>query len=53
MVAAALGEGACAAQPEMTVSMGYFFPPMVLTTVPTDSILVREEIFGPVAPVVE
>jgi succinate-semialdehyde dehydrogenase/glutarate-semialdehyde dehydrogenase len=32
---------------------GHFFPPTVLTGVRPDSVLVREEIFGPVAPVVE
>jgi succinate-semialdehyde dehydrogenase/glutarate-semialdehyde dehydrogenase len=30
---------------------GYFFAPTVLSDVPTDARLVREEIFGPVAPV--
>jgi len=30
---------------------GYFFPPMVLGDVPADARLLREEIFGPVAPV--
>ena len=30
---------------------GYFFAPTVLANVPTDSRLLREEIFGPVAPV--
>jgi succinate-semialdehyde dehydrogenase / glutarate-semialdehyde dehydrogenase len=31
---------------------GYFFAPTVLTNVPTDANLLREEIFGPVAPIV-
>jgi succinate-semialdehyde dehydrogenase/glutarate-semialdehyde dehydrogenase len=31
---------------------GYFFPPTVLTDVPADARLWREEIFGPVAPIV-
>jgi succinate-semialdehyde dehydrogenase/glutarate-semialdehyde dehydrogenase len=30
---------------------GYFFDPTVLTDVPDDAVLLREEIFGPVAPV--
>jgi succinate-semialdehyde dehydrogenase/glutarate-semialdehyde dehydrogenase len=30
---------------------GYFFQPTVLTDVPTDAAMFREEIFGPVAPV--
>ena len=30
---------------------GYFFPPTVLTDVPADARLLREEIFGPVAPI--
>ncbi|WP_407065636.1 NAD-dependent succinate-semialdehyde dehydrogenase [Devosia sp.] len=30
---------------------GYYYPPTVITKVPADSALVRDEIFGPVAPV--
>ncbi|MFC7404613.1 NAD-dependent succinate-semialdehyde dehydrogenase [Georgenia alba] len=30
---------------------GYFYPPTVLTDVPTDSPVMTEEIFGPVAPI--
>ena len=34
------------------VADGHFYPPVVLTGVPVDDPLLREEIFGPVAPVV-
>jgi succinate-semialdehyde dehydrogenase / glutarate-semialdehyde dehydrogenase len=34
-----------------TGDAGYFFQPTVLTDVPADADLVREEIFGPVAPI--
>jgi succinate-semialdehyde dehydrogenase/glutarate-semialdehyde dehydrogenase len=30
---------------------GYFFPPTVLTDIPDDARLLKEEIFGPVAPI--
>ncbi len=35
---------------EATGGDGFFFPPTVLADVPTDVTLVREEIFGPIAP---
>jgi succinate-semialdehyde dehydrogenase/glutarate-semialdehyde dehydrogenase len=36
---------------ETTGAAGYFFQPTVLTDVPADADLAREEIFGPVAPI--
>lgn len=49
----ALAKGAvpsCGA--EMPDGPGYFYPPTVLSSVPEDARLLKEEIFGPVAPVV-
>ena len=41
---------ACGGKP--VGEQGYFFAPTVLTDVPADARLLREEIFGPVAPIV-
>ena len=49
----ALAKGAvpsCGA--EMPDGPGYFYPPTVLSSIPEDARLLREEIFGPVAPVI-
>lgn len=37
---------------EISGDKGYFFKPTVLTNVPADASILREEIFGPVAPIV-
>jgi succinate-semialdehyde dehydrogenase/glutarate-semialdehyde dehydrogenase len=52
-VDAALARGArVAAQHDLPAGgVGYFFPPTVLTDIPTDSTMATEELFGPVAPV--
>ncbi len=39
--------------PESQVNGGYFFPPTVLRGVHEESLCVREETFGPVAPLIE
>jgi succinate-semialdehyde dehydrogenase/glutarate-semialdehyde dehydrogenase len=52
LVADAKGRGASVVTGGSTTGdAGYFFEPTVLTEVPTDAELVREEIFGPVAPI--
>ncbi|MEB3372137.1 NAD-dependent succinate-semialdehyde dehydrogenase [Saccharopolyspora mangrovi] len=53
LVEDALGRGArVAARAEVPDGPGFFLPPTVLSDVPADARVVREEIFGPVAPVV-
>jgi succinate-semialdehyde dehydrogenase/glutarate-semialdehyde dehydrogenase len=53
LVTAAVAEGATAvtggARPD---GVGWYYPPTVLTDVPPSSSILREEIFGPVAPIV-
>jgi succinate-semialdehyde dehydrogenase/glutarate-semialdehyde dehydrogenase len=53
LVTAAVAEGATAvtggARPD---GVGWYYPPTVLTDVPPNSSILREEIFGPVAPIV-
>ncbi len=52
-VAAAVGEGARVShQASVPEAPGHFYPPTVLVDVPDDAAILREEIFGPVAPVV-
>jgi succinate-semialdehyde dehydrogenase / glutarate-semialdehyde dehydrogenase len=52
LVADAKGRGASVVTGGSTAGeAGYFFEPTVLTGVPADAELVREEIFGPVAPI--
>jgi succinate-semialdehyde dehydrogenase/glutarate-semialdehyde dehydrogenase len=53
LVGAAVSEGArVAVGGEVPGGPGYFYPPTVLTDVAPSSSILREEIFGPVAPVV-
>jgi succinate-semialdehyde dehydrogenase / glutarate-semialdehyde dehydrogenase len=55
LVEDALGRGATAvvggADGEVDGARGYFFQPTVLAEVPDDAELLREEVFGPVAPI--
>ena len=39
-------------QAQLPDAKGYFYPPTVLAGVPADATILREEIFGPVAPIV-
>jgi succinate-semialdehyde dehydrogenase/glutarate-semialdehyde dehydrogenase len=49
----AIGQGArISHQGKVPDAPGYFFPPTVLADVPIDATILREEVFGPVAPVV-
>ena len=53
LVRAAVGAGAhLAVGGETPAGAGYFYPPTVLTDVPQEASILREEIFGPVAPLV-
>ncbi len=53
LVAEAVGAGATLhTGGEVPTGPGYFYPPTVIADVPPDSRVVREEIFGPVAPLV-
>jgi succinate-semialdehyde dehydrogenase/glutarate-semialdehyde dehydrogenase len=52
LVADALAKGAtCVVGGGQPDERGYFYPPTVLADVPPDADLLREEIFGPVAPI--
>lgn len=52
LVADAIRKGArCLVGGEPPKRTGYFYPATVLTGVPDDSLLLQEEIFGPVAPI--
>jgi succinate-semialdehyde dehydrogenase / glutarate-semialdehyde dehydrogenase len=52
LVQDALDKGAtCVVGGEIPDGRGYFYPPTVLGSVPDDARVLREEIFGPVAPV--
>jgi succinate-semialdehyde dehydrogenase/glutarate-semialdehyde dehydrogenase len=37
---------------EIPTGVGYFYPPTVLANVPSNAEILKEEIFGPVAPVI-
>jgi succinate-semialdehyde dehydrogenase/glutarate-semialdehyde dehydrogenase len=53
VVDAAVAQGArISHQATMPEAPGHFFPPTLLTDVPADAEILRDEIFGPVAPVV-
>jgi succinate-semialdehyde dehydrogenase/glutarate-semialdehyde dehydrogenase len=52
LVEDALARGAKVAHQAQAPSEGYFYPPTLLVDVPADARVVREEIFGPVAPLV-
>ena len=49
LVQRGIAEGATCFQPPMAVRVkGFFYPPTLVTDVETSSVLVREEVFGPV-----
>jgi succinate-semialdehyde dehydrogenase/glutarate-semialdehyde dehydrogenase len=53
LVTEAVAEGAAVVTGGATVpGPGYFYPPTVLTQVPSTAAILKEEIFGPVAPIV-
>lgn len=52
LVEDALGRGARAGGASCSLDRGYFYAPTVLSDVDADSRILREEIFGPVAPIV-
>jgi succinate-semialdehyde dehydrogenase/glutarate-semialdehyde dehydrogenase len=53
LVAGARDEGArVLTGAERPAGRGYYYPPTVLTEVPLSAAILREEIFGPVAPIV-
>jgi len=51
-VAGAVAAGARVAHQALAATDGLFYPPTLLVDVPADAEILREEIFGPVAPVV-
>jgi succinate-semialdehyde dehydrogenase / glutarate-semialdehyde dehydrogenase len=52
LVDGAVAEGARISHRAAAPEDGWFYPPTVLADVPSDAAILREEIFGPVAPIV-